>query len=73
MTRWAIFGDNQFSHTKSLCIFYSIGLTTLAQILNGYDICLALSNCQDSRCQILAVILCLELVWPHDIPAVQRV
>ncbi len=48
-TKWVIIGDNQsiskhISHTNFFNIPVSIGLTTLAHMLNGYEICLNTSN-----------------------------
>ncbi len=49
-TKWVILGDNQFVsrhilHTKSFNMPVSYGLTTVAHLLNGYEVCLNTTNC----------------------------
>ncbi len=62
-----IFGDNQFrskytSSTQSVSKTVSIGLTTLAHMLNGYDICFNTANYQFSLFQV-SDIDCISVVY----------
>ncbi len=51
-SRYVIFGDNQFMSKHTFHIQKpSIGLPTLTNMLNGYDICLNTTNCAISNIQ----------------------
>ncbi len=56
-----IYVKTHIPHTKSFNIPVSIGFTTLAQMLNGYDACL--SDFQYARFQISGVYHQFGLLW----------